>query len=811
MPERTLIVKPIGLVTQPNKMGQFPDGALSQAKDFITRAPGLFQQAYSKTSSWSTSGQPPQLLSSTANQLIALHRNAGVWGVSWLSHALTSPTSTFGTLPYATDDFSQTGRLQAITMRGRTVINGSTKNAIVADYENPSSSAERTFRLTGLMQPQLLIAAVSTSVNAQALAPNTIATYATLHRRVFSDGYELSSRPSLVVRIANNTGTPANPEIYIKFEAAEAKAGDIVELYRSQALPFTGPEDPGSTLYQVASHVLTSAEALGGLYNFIDTALASSVGDPLNGLGRDLYTNPGLGGLSNVNDPPPVAACTAIFRGRAFYGNCRFPARLNLSIRTPYGSLVTDSERLNGIGLRVVQGTFSNGSATVTGVSASDILGLAPGQSVGSSKVPPGTARILSVGANSYVMTVNANASGVESTPIFDLIELDGTFVTATNLFSDSFMRSYKVTASRTLHSTSFSTETVNGVDISIERQRYVPPATLTVRATSGAKYDPTLPLLSDPVRTIQPTQSKNVIRWSHDQQPEAVPPTNEAYVGNGELYVLIATRDALWGSCSDGLYRISGNIAPIDGIPDIRIDLIDSTLVIAGPRAWCVLRDRIFAYTNRGFVAISDDGIVELSTGVIGDLLPGTGWNEAKTPFLVADERTDEIYIVGAHASLNFVYSLRYGCFTTTSQFNGALTGVQLATSLALVFGYGTLLLDELQPDLTDLLTTGPVIDFQPAFGNRPDTIKQWVDATFIMETGSSGTLDPRFNGASALGESLVALGNDLRASVGVPCDAPAIGPSLAPGFAVLSAGLKKLSGISLRYVTTTEQQGVR
>jgi hypothetical protein len=346
-------------------------------------------------------------------------------------------------------------------------------------------------------------------------------------------------------------------------------------------------------------------------------------------------------------------------------------------------------------------------------------------------------------------------------------------------------------------------------VEFKIRNLRYL--TNLTIRGSNGDKYEPNIPSMSQTALSIQPKTLKNYVRYSQDQQPEACPSTNELWVGSGEIYAMVPTRDALWVFCSDGLYRVSGTITPVQGVPDIRVDPIDPTLILAGPRAWCVLRDRVYAYTNRGLIAITSDSIVELTTGVIGDLLPGATWNEAETPFLVADQRTDEIYIFGAHATLNFVYSVRYGCFTTTSQFDGAQTGVQLATGLSLVFGYATTALDQLQPDLTARLGTGE-LDFQPVFGGRPDTIKQWIDATYIMEDGSSGTVNPLFNGNAQSGETLLDVGgNDLRATVGISCNAPAIGPSIAPGLYSPGTSLKRLSAISLRYATFTEQQGVR
>jgi len=821
---RQIIVRPIGLVTQPNKLGVFPPGALSQAKDFICRSPAKFQQAYTKTA-WGTllSGYRPRLLHSTANKLIVLQRDgSGVWRVEWWSHALTSPSIDNGTLPYTSDDFSQTGRLQAITMRGRTIINGATKDPIVADYENPSSTAERTFRMAGL--PQLAMNSAPgevTTGSPVAIQANTCVSYSAVLVREFADGYVMRSRPSAAFRFAIDAApTVCDVSLPISLRddslAVFAKAGDYVEVYRSQSVPFTvGAEtNPGVTQYLVARVALTASDISAGDVTIVDRAVASAVGGPLGGLGKDIYTNPDLGGLTSGHDPPPVAACLSVFKGRAWYANCRFPARLTLTLRRGEGDLNTADERRNGWGRRFIAATYTNASTTVSGISATDIIGLVPGQQVTDSHLPAGTT-IVSVGATSIVVSAAATSGGASAqSEINDVIEIDGQTYLHFQLFGYGMMVSYKLTATRALYGAA-SGDFFIGTTVDITRKHYVPPATMTLRATQGSKFDPPIPEISAAVLTVQPTQRKDYVMYSHNGLPEAVPPTNEQAIGNGEIYAQISTKDTQWYCCSDGVYRLSGNIAPVNGIPDILVEQIDESLIIAGPRAWCVLRGKIYMYSNRGLVEMSDEAIRELSTGRVGDLLPGAFYAESETPFLVADERVDEIYIIGAHATLNFVYSLRYDCFTTTSQFNGATVGAQLATSLAMVFGYTTTQLDELQPDLTALLSSGPVLDLQPVFGDRPDTMKQWIDATWIFETGSSGTLEPRFNGllvdGGGLVEPLLSAENDLRASLGISRDTPAQASGIAPGFAITSAGLKSLAGISLRYATFTEQQGRR
>lgn len=805
------MVKPLGLVTQPNHIGAYPLGAMSQAVDAIMRAPGTLQQAYAKTGVWavSPSGSRQYLAHGTPFQMLAIGRSGVTWDAYWWDPTLTSPTPTVGTLPYSTDGYSDSGRMQAIAMRGRTIVNAETRAPIVADYENPTSAAERTFRSCGFNQPSMQWNQFFPSANPSALGVDKAVTYAFIVKRTFADGYVVQSRPCAPMVVANSTVVTVNVEMICRIFLSGAVAGDTVELYRSQAIPYVAGTyvDPGFTLYKVQEHIITAGEFAAGDVFLVDSALASNVGDPLAGLGEPLYTNPGRGGAAvTINDPPPAALCLANFRGRAWYGNLKFYGRTNLAIRRPFGGLTTDDERANGIGQRFFTATLTSGNATLTTISASHILGLAVGQRVSGVGITNGSS-IVSVGATSIVISLVATANGAQSLQSNDMIEIDSNTIFVTSIQLTSSVR-------KTVNKSLFSPNqgTTKGIEILITRDRYIPPATLSVRATHGEFYDPPLPLIAATAQVFQPTTQLNGLMYSLDQQPEAVPPANELQIGVGEIYAMVPTRDALWIFCSDGLYRLTGTIFRVDGIPDIRVDPIDAKLILAGPRAWCVLRDQIFAYTNRGLVVVSNDGVTEISTSIIGDLIPGQRWTEAETPYLVADDRVDEVYIMGAHASLNFVYALRYGIFTTTSQFGSSVFGIQLPSTRALIFGYNSSAYDELQPDLTALLATG-TWDFQPAFGDGPDRVKQWIDATYICEPGSSGTMVSRVNGAAGASEVLRSTGNalDLRANIGIGRDAPAIAPCISVGVSIAANTLKKLSAISLRYSPLTEQHDKR
>ena len=814
---RELIIKPAGIITQPNEIGEWPKGALRTCNDMLFRAPGRLRRARLKDSavvSFATS-YVNHLLYSTRYQALSLSRNTSTaWNVDWITQAYPSNTRTSVALTNVSgsDDFSTVGNLFAVTSRGRTIVNGERIDPIAFDYENPSSTDERTPRKAGLGQPDIDFG--NQVVPGQAINHQTGVTYGVMLKRKFSDGYEIQSRPSLFVTTGNIlvSPEPMNMQVYGYFSFTGAKAGDWLQLYRSQALPFTTEYvDPGATLYKVQEVQLSSTDISNGYYMFTDRALASDVGDPLGGLGEELYTNPFLGGLAaTVNDPPPSCKFMATFRGRTWFANLRAMGKVTLSFRGPFGNyLSTDAERLHGLGQRSIIATRTNGNNQLSAISATHILGLAVGQSVSGTGIPASTT-ITAVGATTITMSNNATSSAAGGTyHTQDRIEILGSATSVTGL--NASHQQFRKTTSRTYNPGIDGTAQMPGLELQLQLDRYVSTESFTVRATRGDLYDPVLPLMSQTALEFPNTTKPNAVMYSIAQRPEAVPPDNELQVGSGEIHAMIATRDALWFACTDGLHRLSGTIASQDGIPDIRVDPIDPTLFIAGPRAWCVLRDRIYMYTNRGLIEINGDEIRELTTGIIGDQLPGALWSEAATPFLVANESQDEVWIIGAD-DLNWIYSLRYGGFVNASQFVGAKCGVHFATTDAMAFAYGnaSTALDTYREDSASVITAAS-LTFQPVFGDRPDSVKQWQMMTVIA---SLDTTIAYFN--AILNDSTQSVnyafaaatnGVDRRATVGIPRNAPAVAGAISAGLICGVVGEIEIEGLSLLYEVLTTQ----
>ena len=815
--ERQLVVKPLGLVTQPNKLGVFPPGALRIARNMVMRSPGEIHQSF-VASQFVGSWAPTYGTFATPSQLvnIASHTPAtsGTWYPYWVDD--TGTRFNDGDMPgEVARKFSSTGRMQAITFRDRLIINGDPSPAMVCDYPDPQTAAQRSFRYVGLPQPRLVDAV--DNGNGLAVDTNFAVSYAVIAKRVFADGYTLISSPSPIGVFFNSALTPQQMSLRAEFTDSSGQpvllAGDVLEFYRSQALAGTAANVPvpGTTLYKVHEHVLTSAEAFAGFILVTDNAKHSAFGTPLAGLGEELYTNPANGGSGRSRETPPSSLCLSNWRGRAWYSNCKLQGAFTVAFRGGFGNLdpsytpYTVDARRTGVGSRLFTGTFTSGSATVTGISAADMVGLAGGQYLSAVSGVPAATYIATTGVSSLTMTSLATSSSTHAHFSFDTIEVNGVRDQTNN-----FLRQYsplKLSSARTLLTTGIAYN--QQLRVTTHRLSAFGTGEITVRATNGQNYDPPVPLISETPKSFPMQHLKNYVRWSDDQQPESCPPTNELWVGSGEILGVASTRDCQWYFCTDGLWRLSGSVFPINGVPDLRVDPVDPTLILSGPRAFCVLRDAVYANTNRGFVRITDGGIEELSTGIIGDLIPGAPWAESVYPCVSADERVDEVHVLVGSAQDQYVYSARYNCWTSSSQWETASQGLYVPWLRAPAFvdqpGEVTVVLP------TQTLHTSGIsfVEFQPLHGKEADALKQWIDMTLIFDRQATGQVFPRFNGVQYVVSGAPTIdGNDMRQTYGVPRAAPALCPTITPGFTSFGTNIRRFSGMQLRFVTIGDQQ---
>lgn len=832
------IVTPLGLMTQANKIGVYPAGAMSNAAGLVMRSPG-----YLEPFKVATELIPQVAVPSSSSYVLCVFPIGN--GMSFIVRASTAtlPNSAdvwFGNsvsqLVGATPNNNKFNRARVRPFLFRNRLYAMASNGLMVwDTIAPSNLAERTGRWAQLAQP-MIIGNQSSGSGVPSLGSGKAVSFAVLLRRVYSDGYELVSALSPIQRAYNSNAAALPWQVTAGFDPAQA--GDIIELYRSKEANVSGlglNVNPGTTMFLVKTKVLTAAQTV---ITIFDTAAPNQV------VGREAYTNPGQETLQSNRFIPPVSQCTAEFKGYVFYGNILLPGQWVAAWPGGQGVLTTADQRTAGVGVRpLTSATFTIGNNVITAVPAASMVGLQVGMYLydGNNRIPgnPATTKITALGATTITMSVNALASGTFTTAIaIDAVEVDGLNVPIGDMQQLFFMLGqgfgfrYNVVADEpfTYGNVVIDPELTYGQRIGVSPYRALQNSYgVSVRGTSPNNYDPVIPDILATAQNFPSVRRKNLLQWSWEQQPESCAAAAYAFIGSGEIYALATTRDVMWIFASDGLWRFTGYGTRPSGIQaNFRVDLIDRTLKLAGPNAFAPLREAVFAYTNIGFVKISDAvGVQAISRGLIADLLPGRAWVESEDITLAADEVQDEVWInvlTGDLASstaavTTYVWQDQYGIFTTLNQNTAAAAPV-------MTLAYDTSLSAMLQGVGQRNNSFGPIVfwhnpattlyeayteDYQPVYGPDPGSSKQWDGMTLIFDKASAGfTPTPRFNGIAYTGSPLVLYSNtlDARANFGVDIEAPAFANILAPGLSMpRNNGFTRMRGLLMRYSTIDEQ----
>lgn len=817
---REVLVKPLGLVTRPNIYGQYPVGGLSVAQNLVMRAPGILECAPATVAGVSFGAANDvvhQLLSLPSTVMFSWVRTgAGVWTI----YGTTTASTYVPTAPVPT--FSTTGRITPAVLRDRIIVNSDTVGHYVCDPQDQTPPA--AFRRAGFAVP-FLFRNASPTTNAQALPPSTAVGYAAIYKRVYSDGYTLVSRPSAIVTVVNiavvTVDIQLNVRLNISVSDRGVRAGDLVEIYRTDIVTqAVNATDPGTTLKKIITVTLTAADIAAGFILTTDSTLPG----PLNVTeGEALYTNPGQQGLLGANRYPESSKCIATFKGYAFYGNITQRPQLIFSSiggisGTGFTGWNTAVFRKTGLGERLIFGTITLGSPTITGISATDMLGVAVGQYCKNTGTPfPLATKVLSfnVGAGTITMTANAIA-GAASVFITDIITINGQDIIVGNTnqatlsaLLGTLTPAYEVTTSENVYEDPPTSGLQKLITYIVEPLRIDTTVPITVSATNGTNYVPQLPSIPAAALSIPYKTYKNLLAWSKDSQPEHVPVPNNTFVGTGEIIAFESTRDALWIFCTDGLFRLSG-----DG-GQWRVDTVDTTCILASPRASCVLREAVYAYTNQGFVRVTDAGVEQLSERILGDLLPGAEYTETASIILERNEAEDEI-VIRLDATRAYIYSTRENAYTTalfTDVTAMAYVRYPVSGAPALALGRspaGSAPSYELWNSTAAWLIG--TARFQPVFAGDPFSAKRWIDAVFIFDQATqSSSLQAFFNtGASVF---LVAKNagryfNESRVNVGVPRTIATANSIAISYITVNTTAANKLYAISFRYRQFGEQQ---
>jgi hypothetical protein len=540
---RQAILAPVGLVTQPNEYGQYPPGALKVARNVLLRDPGKLDQSPDAIAH--SVGLPGELIAKlmpTDTGIIYALTTDG--GGGWSIFADGVPQTFAGS---ASDAFSETGRISWAQCKDRVIVNG-LRGCLVRDPVPISTH----FRAAGLPQPSIVGGAITAGVPAW-LDQNQMVGYRVCLVRRYAEDYTLRSAPSAPVKIINSV-TKGTVDLSIKWPAgAGIEPGDILELYRTDILATTSAfADPGATYKRVREYALTAADIAAvppAALVLRDTQ--ETVTGTLRTPGQELYTNPGVEGELYANLRPPIARCLASFKGFCFYGNTTERAQFKATFPGGFGGLTIggSASRLAGVGNRGGSGTITLGSAVITAVSATEIVGVKVGQLWNAfSPSFPSTAAVVAVGASTITMSVVATSSGI-SWVLDDVIEINGVkarlgLPSAVMTLLNGLNGTMEIQLNQAV--TADASHYLTGLEITLMWNYLDFDRSIDVRATNGANYSPPVPELGAAVKTIDPIVKKNRLCWSKEQQPEHAPSVSETFVGFGEMYAINPTRDAL-------------------------------------------------------------------------------------------------------------------------------------------------------------------------------------------------------------------------------------------------------------------------
>ena len=463
-----------------------------------------------------------------------------------------------------------------------------------------------------------------------AIANNSIVRYRAVIKRTDNNGVIVRGVPSSSMMYINDSGGAVNLGVALWLSGIE-KVGDIAELYRSANYPSTAI--PDEELGLVAQHVITSDDIATGAFGFQDTNAADD-------LGALIYTAPSQEGALQENNRPPKCTDMALFKSSVFFANTEGLQRVILNIKQ--ASDASQTGDATGIGRRTATGDLYSGSYTILNVTPT--TGLAIGQLVIAADDFELITFITNISGSTVTVSGYSTRTVVGTTITFDDTMFVGTpssYRTITCRFgcadrivvdlcnppSSYYARSlsdYKYNSSGFVYDGSNGMLVIN--------QKTLGASKFYIWGTHGEAYFPNLTgptgyaggLLTGltTANGIGSTSDdcQNRIMWSKPDQPEHVPEVNYSPVGseNHPILRIIPTRDALFIFKTDGIWRLTGAGA----YSGWRIDEFDLSTILLRADAAVEMDNAIYAWTNKGLVRVTDEGVSLISATAIGNLL---------------------------------------------------------------------------------------------------------------------------------------------------------------------------------------------
>lgn len=649
-----------GLMTGPNAL-QTPEGALLEAENVMSVRPDLleYRPGFKRdtTCVLDVSGNRPFAIIPYDGDLLVYSDN-GIAGTNkrfdWAASEI-NVTGIASTLRVALQAFSPPRGALA-----RKNLYICTRAGIYKLTSKTDSAGERC----GLVRPALRSAS---HVTGGAVVVGNANSYA--HRFCYrkEDANEVITRspPSVSYPRTNATGSTADPTYTIW--TGPLAAGDVIEVYRTKTRVGNTAavrRAIGAEFWLAQEYRVTSADVSAGYASIQDTTVDAD-------LGAALYTNPSREGELKANDLPPAAADVISWKGCLWYLNTRPQQKIVRTI-VDAGASRTDN------GLTYVSKTglaITNGSPTITGFADTDEIHV--GMALSTSANDPtvcaefaATARVASKTSTTVTMSSNATGSAAAATRYFyDVVRVGmgasqysagdiavevfaaGTSGNALGVWrfdSDSGTpRDVARELAYAINGAAAESFSIKAIASSFGEDAFsVAPGALAIEesgvgttigtsttfvdlefacsAPSGFADQPAWPSYYS--RTSDTWDERNGLRYSKPDQPDHAPATNLLKVGSANLHTLrgVALETALIIFREDGIYRVTGEA------PDSwTVTPIDQQTRLLSAGAVDAMSNRAYAWTDRGVVVVSENGVSALSEPIVG---MGDASDELKT-----------------------------------------------------------------------------------------------------------------------------------------------------------------------------------
>lgn len=838
-----LVLTPLGIVTEPNKLGQIPAGALSSMTECVERSPGVIENMRS----WATRATIPTDAGTTAAFLIAtpgpymlvvFNVTAG-WKYCWFDQTsgaqlfggaqnlnfARGPTTFTQSIPVA----SQPGFTYAIV--GQQIFLNTYSNVLVWDTYTPTSTLTATPRPAGMPVPNI---SDITAVTGVALAANTYAHYVAIAKRTVGDKVIVSA-PSAAISNPG-TGTASASQVVVKLGIGggfcQFNVGDTIELYRTVSKPsgvasayadFQRGEEAGSEYRKATSYVLTADD--------VDANSSSTIVDntPDTSLGEALYTNQAIAGSAAAASIPPAVELLTAYKGYLFgFGVTRTPSLL---VR-PTGfwgiaeTSMSSAQVASGQGrVELTGATYSNGGTTVTLSPTSQLAWLKPGMQVFGTGLTGQT--ITVVGGSSVTISPAASAAGSSvAISAFDVIlhSVDGGAVQTQfieewdNLVSGLAGSSYNLLLEclslklppYSASANVFRSQPTDGFTLST-RHAMDTRAPMTLQISRGDNWDPRIPGPLDTARSIPYEVKPADYVWSEGGAPESWPRIQRDTFARGTPCAVASTRDAIIAFYTDAIWRVSGTGGTAGKGYDWRADPIATNITANGSQVLAVLSDVVYGQTSDGFIGISDSAIQKITQGRVHDQLDCPPWSDgsytaSNARFTIADEEHNEILFREPSAANGrmWLYNTNTDRLAQTiSHANPFHADYSRFLRLPLVIGRdgSTWTVKAQSGSYADCSMT-----YAPVYADNPFAQRHWQTLNVSVEAAGSVSITPTFNGVAGSSRTP---GADGRCAFEVPRNAPAIGNTMQVGLTVTAGGNRvKLHGFSLDYRDHTDRR---